>query len=117
MIGYYKLFDVLNRKGMKKSDLRQVLSSSTVAKLAKNEYISGEAIEKICMFLHCQPGDIMEFMIVEKIEDGYTMTTVPQLNGRDYISYTPEGEAPIYDYRLATEYATQMEKNKDEDED
>lgn len=45
---------------MKKSDLRQILSSSTVAKLSKGEYISGEAIEKICLFLNCQPGDIME---------------------------------------------------------
>lgn len=115
MIGYYKLFDMLNRKGMKKSDLRKVLSSSTVAKLAKNEYISGEAIEKICTFLHCQPGDIMEFLIVEETENGEIMTTVPQLNGRDYISFTPKGEAPIYDYRLGREFIMQMEKNKDED--
>ena len=62
MIRYYKLFDLLNRLGMKKSDLRQILSSSTVAKLSKGEYISGEAIEKICKFLHCQPGDIMEYV-------------------------------------------------------
>ena len=59
-IRYYKLFDLLNRKGMKKSDLRKIISSSTVAKLSKGEYISGEAIEKICEFLNCQPGDIME---------------------------------------------------------
>ena len=59
-IRYYKLFDLLNRKGMKKSDLRAILSSSTVAKLSKGEYLSGEAIEKICLFLNCQPGDIME---------------------------------------------------------
>ena len=45
---------------MKKSDLRKVLSSATVAKLSKGEYISGAAIEKICEFLDCQPGDIME---------------------------------------------------------
>lgn len=62
MIRYYKLFDMLNRMGMKKSDLRQILSSSTIAKLSKGEYISGEAIEKICRFLNCQPGDIMEYL-------------------------------------------------------
>lgn len=66
-IRYYKLFDLLNRKGMKKSDLRQILSSATVAKLSKGDYISGEAIEKICLFLHCQPGDIME--IISDIEN------------------------------------------------
>lgn len=62
MIRYYKLFDLLNRRGMKKSDLRQILSPKTVAKLSKGEYISGEAIEKICLFLECQPGDIMEII-------------------------------------------------------
>lgn len=70
MIRYYKLFDLLNRMGMKKSDLRKVISSSTVAKLSKGEYISGEAIDKICNFLNCQPGDIME-----RIEEVENVTT------------------------------------------
>lgn len=63
-IRYYKLFDLLNRNGMKKSDLRAILSSATIAKLSKGEHISGEAIEKICAFLKCQPGDIMEYVEV-----------------------------------------------------
>lgn len=67
MIRYYKLFDLLNRTGKKKSDLRQILSSSTVAKLSKGEYISGEAIEKICLYLGCQPGDIMEVITEEAV--------------------------------------------------
>lgn len=67
-IRYYKLFDLLNRKGMKKSDLRKILSSATVAKLSKGEYISGEAIDKICNFLNCQPGDIMEH--IKETTDG-----------------------------------------------
>lgn len=62
MIRYYKLFDLLNRSGRKLSDLREILSSSTVAKLKKGEYISGEVVEKICKFLNCQPGDIMEYL-------------------------------------------------------
>ena len=68
---YYKLFDLLNRRSMKISDLRQIISSATVAKLKKGEYISGEVTEKICLFLHCQPGDIME---VVEIEDEHTET-------------------------------------------
>jgi DNA-binding Xre family transcriptional regulator len=67
---YYKLFDMLNRRNMKKSDLYKILSSSTVAKLSRGEYISGAAIEKICEYMHCQPGDIMEY-----IEPGTDMTT------------------------------------------
>lgn len=69
MIRYYRLFDLLNRKGMKKSDLRKILSSSTVAKLSKGEYISGEAIEKICLYLECQPGDIMEVITDKEVSD------------------------------------------------
>lgn len=35
MIRYYKLFDMLNRKGLKKTDLLNVLTSGTLAKLSK----------------------------------------------------------------------------------
>lgn len=60
MIKYYKLFDLLNRKGMKKTDLLDIISSPTLAKLSKGDIITTEVIEKICNFLNCQPGDIME---------------------------------------------------------
>lgn len=60
MIKYYKLFDLLNRRGMKKSDLREIISSRTVAKLSKGENVNTEIINKICLYLECQPGDIME---------------------------------------------------------
>ena len=69
MVRYYKLFDLLNRRNMKKSDLRQILSPKTVAKLSKGEYLSGEAIEKICLFLGCQPGDIMEIVESESLDE------------------------------------------------
>ena len=59
---YYRLFDTLNRKEMKKSDLRKILSPRTIAKLSKGESISGETIEKICSFLNCQPENIMEYV-------------------------------------------------------
>lgn len=75
MVRYYKLFDLLNRRKMKKSDLREILSPKTVAKLSKGEYLSGEAIEKICLFLGCQPGDIMEIVETEAIEENSFITT------------------------------------------
>lgn len=59
-IKYYKLFDLLNRKEMKKTDLLKIISSPTLAKLSKGEIITTEVIQKICDFLECQPGDIME---------------------------------------------------------
>lgn len=61
MIKYYKLFDLLNRKEMKKKDLKQIISEPTIAKLAKNETVKTDIIDKICLFLNCQPGDIMEY--------------------------------------------------------
>ncbi len=65
MITYYKLFSLLHKKGLKTSDLRKILAPATIAKLSKNESVSGESINKICLFLKCQPSDIMEV-----VEDG-----------------------------------------------
>lgn len=58
---YYKLFDLLTRRGMKKTDLLSVVSSPTLAKLSKGEIVTTEIIDKICDYLDVQPGDIMEF--------------------------------------------------------
>lgn len=59
-IKYYKLFDLISRKGMKKTDLLKIISSPTLVKLSKGEIVTTEIIQKICDFLDCQPGDIME---------------------------------------------------------
>ena len=67
MITYTKLWILLNEKGMKRTDLKQVISSATLAKLGKNEPISSTVIEKICNFLNCQPGDIMENVTKEDV--------------------------------------------------
>ena len=60
-IKFYRLWDILNRRNMKKTDLLKIISSSTLAKLAKSESVTTEVIEKICKFLDCQPGDLMEY--------------------------------------------------------
>ena len=63
MIKYYKLFDILNRKGFNKTDLIEIagLTSPTIAKLSKGAVVTTETIDKICKGLSCQPGDIMEY--------------------------------------------------------
>ena len=63
-IRYFKLFDLLARRGMKKTDLIHVagISSPTLAKLSKGEVVTTEIITKICASLNCQPGDIMEYV-------------------------------------------------------
>lgn len=69
MIRYYRLFDLLNRKGMNKSDLLEILSSKTIAKLSKGDNITAEVLEKICLYLECQPGDIMEVITDKEVSD------------------------------------------------
>ena len=61
MMRYYKLFDLLARRNMKKTDLLQVISAPTLAKLSKGESVTTDMLCKICDFLDCQPEDIMEY--------------------------------------------------------
>jgi DNA-binding Xre family transcriptional regulator len=63
-IRYYKLFDVLQRRGMKKTDLLYAagISSPTLAKLTKGESVTAEILGRICAALDVQPGDIMEYI-------------------------------------------------------
>lgn len=72
MISYRKLFALLAIKGMKKTDLLQIISSPTLAKLSKGEIVKTDIIEKICLFLYCQPSDIMEILQEEELEDTKT---------------------------------------------
>ena len=68
MMKYYKLFIMLDKKGMKRTDLLKVVSSVTLAKLGKGESVTTDILCKICAFLDCQPGDIMEYIPEEKSE-------------------------------------------------
>ena len=63
-ICYKKLWKLLIDRDMKKKDLQRVagISAASITKLGKNENISTEIIQKICMALQC---DIME-MIEDK---------------------------------------------------
>lgn len=63
-IRYYKLFDMLARRGYKKTDLISEvgLSSATLAKLSKGESVTTDTILRICERFDVQPGDIMEYV-------------------------------------------------------
>lgn len=67
-IKYYKLFDALARRGMKKTSLLEVakISAPTLSKLSKGETVTTEVIDKICIALDLQPGDIMECEVTTK---------------------------------------------------
>lgn len=61
-VSYKKLFNILKNRGITKTTLGNALdlSSTTLAKLAKDEQISMNTLIGICNYLNCQPGDIME---------------------------------------------------------
>ena len=61
---YKKLFRILVDKDMSKDDLRKAtgLSSNTMTKIRRGEYVSMEALNKICVVLNCNIGDIVEFV-------------------------------------------------------
>ena len=67
MIKYYKLFVLLDKKGLRRTDLLQIMSSPTLAKLGKGESVTTDVICRICQFLKCQPGDIMEYIPSEEV--------------------------------------------------
>ena len=61
-ITYKKLWKLLIDKDMKKKDLQTVagISSASITKLAKNEHVNTETLEKICTALNCDITDILE---------------------------------------------------------
>ncbi len=61
-ISYKKLWKLLIDRELKKKDLQKLsgVSAASITKLAKNENVNTEIIEKICIALHCDVSDIME---------------------------------------------------------
>lgn len=59
MITFYPLWVTLAKRKMKKKDLYAVVSSATVARMGRDEYVSLDVIDKILDFLDCEIGDVM----------------------------------------------------------
>lgn len=59
---YNRLWKLLIDKDMKKSQLKEKagISSNALAKLGKNESVSLDTIQKICVCLDCDIGDVIE---------------------------------------------------------
>lgn len=67
-ISYKKLWKLLIDRDMLKKDLREAagISTNVMAKLGKNEYVSTEALAKICKVLQCEATDVFEFIDEEQ---------------------------------------------------
>lgn len=63
-VNYSKLWDILNERGMMKTELikEAKISTNAMAKLGKNEDVRVGILEKICLTLDCKLDDILEFV-------------------------------------------------------
>ena len=67
-ISYKNLWKLLIDRNMKKGELQQLanVSSSSIAKLGKNENVNTDILVRICKALNCELQDIMELTEVEE---------------------------------------------------
>lgn len=111
MIRYYRLFEKLDEMGLKKTDLLKVISPPTLAKLSKGESITTAMIDKICEYLQCQPGDIMEHYTVSKIDGkNVEMYTMSKKDMEEYMNQMSKEQEKAYNEyerreRILNEYA------------
>ena len=63
-VSYNNLWKTLIDKKLKRIDLIELcgISSNVLAKLGKNEPISMESLEKICVALNCNIEDVVQFI-------------------------------------------------------
>lgn len=69
-VSYKKLFKMLIDRDMKKKDLRTLtgISNNTITKLANNENVTMEVIEKICLSMGCTIDEVVEFIPDDYLE-------------------------------------------------
>lgn len=73
-VSYNKLWKKLIDEGTNKTKLRDTIgmSSSTMAKLTKNQHVAMPVLEKICAELDCNIEDIMEFNNLDEVKREYS---------------------------------------------
>ena len=61
---YNNLWKLLIDKNMNRTELKEAagISFNVMARMGKNETVSFESIEKICLALNCGVDDILEFI-------------------------------------------------------
>ena len=58
------ILETLKEKGYSSYTLRKenILSESTIQKLREGKGLAWDNIERLCMLLDCQPGDLIEYV-------------------------------------------------------
>ena len=80
-VSYNKLWKILIDKNLKRTDLKEYagISFNVLAKMGKDQTVSMESMEKICIALDCNIGDIIEF--VNKSKNKKKPTTIELFAG------------------------------------
>lgn len=70
-VSYKKLWKLLIDKDLMKKDLQKKagISWATMTKMSKGEVVSTEVLMKVCKVLHCNVGDIVDFIENETLEE------------------------------------------------
>ena len=69
-VTYKKLFHLLIDKGMTNAELMEKagFSANIITRIKRDNYVSLDTIEKICLTLDCGVDDILEFSKKENVE-------------------------------------------------
>ena len=67
-ICYDKLFHLMLDRKISNIQLKNMagISANVITRLKREEYVSIESIEKICLALNCGVDDVLEFKLNEK---------------------------------------------------
>ena len=68
-IRYNRLFHLMIDKNITNAELasKAGVSLNIITRLKRNEYLSLETIEKICIAMSCTPNDMLEFISDKKM--------------------------------------------------
>lgn len=71
IVSYKKLWKLLIDKDLMKKDLQSNagVSWATITKMSKGEPVSTEVLMKICKYLQCDVGDIIEFIDADRDDE------------------------------------------------
>lgn len=75
-IRYTKLLALLKEKGVTSYKIRQdkVIGQASWKKVQENGNIDMRTVDNLCAYLHCQPGDILEYVPSDNETEGKPTT-------------------------------------------
>lgn len=123
MITYENLWETLKKKGMKKSDLLEILSPSTLSKIKNNGNITTDILDRICEFLNCEPMEVIKYKTQKDVAENvfnqldektkksiFEMLKESFQEGKNYIDEKNEEEFEEFKGKSITEKRNELKK-------